>query len=54
MKKGNKTDILTSVDIQEIVIFDGKINETDEKIIYKENVKKSLFENFVGELFKVG
>ena len=54
MRKGNKTDILTSVDIQETVIFCGKVNETYEKTIYEENFEKSFFKTFVGELFKVG
>ena len=52
MRKGNKTDILTNVDIQETVIFGGKVNEIYEKTIYEKNFEKSFSKILLGSCSK--
>ena len=43
MRSGYILDTLTSVDIQEIVIFGGKVVHIYEGVIYRENFKVSPF-----------
>ena len=51
MRKGYIIDILTSVDIQEILKIGGKVIEIYEGVIYRENFKKSPFGKVIEKLF---
>ena len=42
MRNGYITQVLTSVDIQEIIKIGGRVNEIFEAVIYKENYKVIL------------
>ena len=51
MRNGYITQVLTSVDIQEIVEIGGKVIQIYEGVIYRENFKVSPFEVIIDELF---
>ena len=51
MRKGYIIDTLTSVDIQEILKIGGKVIETYEGVIYRENFKISAFGKVIEKLF---
>ena len=51
MRNGYIIDHLTSVDIQEIVKIGGKVIETYEGVIYRENFKVSPFRKVIEKLF---
>ena len=51
MRKGYIIETLTSVDIQEIVKIGGKVIETYEDVLYRENFKKSPFRKVIEKLF---
>ena len=51
MRNGYITQVLTSVDIQEIVKIGGKVIQIYEGVIYRENFKVSPFEKIFDELF---
>ena len=53
MRNGYIVDTLTSVDIQEIVKIDGKVEEIYEGVIYRENFKVSPFRKVIHILFKL-
>ena len=53
MRNGYIVDILTSVDIQEIVKIGGKIIEIYEGVIYEENFIVSPFRKVIDTLFKL-
>ena len=52
-RNGKCYDVLTSVDIQEIVRCGGKILKIYDGIVYEENFKESPFKDFVKKLFKL-
>ena len=52
LKSGNSTNILTSVDIQEIAKIDGKVFEIYGEILGKEHLKVFFLKTFVEELFQ--
>ena len=51
LRNGYIVDVLTSVDIQEIVRIGGKVIEVYEGVIYRENYKVSPFRDFIKNLF---
>ena len=51
LRNGYIVDVLTSVDIQEIVRIGGKLIEVHEGVIYRENYKVSPFRDFIKNLF---
>ena len=51
MRNGYIIDTLTSLDIQEIVKFGGKVIEIYEGVIYRENFKVSPFRQVLEKLF---
>ena len=51
MRNGYIIDILTSVDIQEIVKIGGKVIKIYEGVIYRENFKVSPFKKVIDKLF---
>ena len=51
LRNGYIIDVLTSVDIQEIVRIGGKVIEVYEGVIYRENYKVSPFRDFIKNLF---
>ena len=51
MRNGYITQVLTSVDIQEIVKFGGRVNEIFEGVTYRENFKMNPFEKVNDKLF---
>ena len=51
MRNGYIIDVLTSVDICEIVKIGGKVVEIYGGVIYRENFKVSPFRNVIGKLF---
>ena len=51
MRNGYITQVLTSVDIQEIVRFGGRVIAIYEGVIYKENFKINPFEKVITKLF---
>ena len=51
IRKRNKTDTLTSVDIQEIVKFEGLVFEINEAVIYRKNFEYPLFRRFGKKFF---
>ena len=51
MRNGYITQVLTSVDIQEIVKIGGKVIENYEGVIYRENFEKNPFEEVNTKLF---
>ena len=53
MRNGYITQVLTSVDIQEIVKIGGKIIEIYEGVIYRENYKISPFKKVIDKLFEL-
>ena len=53
MRIGYIVDVLTSVDIQEIVRSVGKVIEIHEGVIYRENFKVSPFKKVIDKLFEV-
>ena len=53
MGKGYITQVLTSVDIQEIVKIGGKLIEIYEGVIYRENYKVSPFKKLIDKLFEL-
>ena len=53
MKNGNIIDVLTSVDICEIVKIGGKVVEIYEGVLYRENFKVSPFRKVIEKLFAV-
>ena len=54
LRNGYIIDILTSVDIQEIVKIGGKVIEIFEGVIYRENFKVSPFKKVIDKLFEKG
>ena len=53
MKNGYITQVLTSVDIQEIVKIGGKVIEIYEGVIHRENFKVSPFKKVIDKLFEL-
>ena len=53
MRNGCIVDVLTSVDIQEIVKIGGKVLEISEGVFYRENFKLSPFEKVIDKLFEL-
>ena len=53
MRNGYIIDILTSVDIQEIVKIGGRVEKIYEGVIYRENFKVSPFRKVIDILFKL-
>ena len=53
MRNGYITQVLTSVDIQEIVKIGGKVIEIYEGVIYLQNYKISPFEKAMKKLFEL-
>ena len=53
MRNGYITQVLTSVDIQEIVKIGGKVIDICEGVIYRENYKVSPFKKVVDKLFEL-
>ena len=51
MRKRHIIDTLTSVDIQEVVEIGGKVVETYEGVLYRENFKVSPFRKVIEKLF---
>ena len=51
MRNGYFIDILTSVDIQEIVKIGVKVTQTYEAVIYQKNFKVSPFKKAIDKLF---
>ena len=51
MRNGYVTQVLTSVDIQEIFKIGGKVIEIYEGVIYRENFKVSPLEKIIDESF---
>ena len=51
MRNGYIIEVLTSVDIEEIVKIGGKVIQIYEGVIYRENFKVSPFEKIIDELF---
>ena len=51
MRNGYITQVLTSVDIQEIVKIGRRVIQIYEGVIYQENFKISPFEKIIDELF---
>ena len=51
MRNGYITQVLTSVDIQEIVKIGGRVNEIYEGVIYREMFKINPFEKVITKLF---
>ena len=51
MRNGYITQVVTSVDIQEIVKIGGKVIEIYEGVIYRENYKVSPFKKVIDKLF---
>ena len=51
MRNGYIIDTLTSVDICEIINFGGKVIESYEGVIYRENFKISPFRKIIEKLF---
>ena len=51
MRNGYRIDHLTSVGIQKIIKIGGKVIETYEGVIYRENFKVSPFRNVIDKLF---
>ena len=53
MRNGYITQVLTSVDTQEIVKKGGKVIQKYEGVIYRENFKLNPFEKVINEIFKL-
>ena len=53
MRNGYITQVLASVDIQEIVKIGGKVIEIYEGVIYRENYKVSPFKKVINKLFEL-
>ena len=53
MRKGYITQVLTSVDIQEIVKIGGKVIEIYDSVIYRENYEVSPFKKVIDKLFQL-
>ena len=53
MRNGHITQVLTSVDIQEIVKIGGKVIEIYEGVIYRENYFVSPFKKVIDKLFEL-
>ena len=53
MRNGYITQVLTSVDIQEIVKIGGNVIEIYEGVIYRENYKVSPFKKVIDKLFEL-
>ena len=53
MRKGYITQVLTSVDIQEIVKIGGKVEEIYEGVIYRENYKVNPFKKVIDKFFEL-
>ena len=53
MRNGYITQIMTSVDIQEIVEIGGKVIQIYEGVIYRENYKVSPFKKVINKLFEL-
>ena len=51
LTKDYKTQVLTNVEIDEIVKMGGEISNIDEGIVYKEYFKISPFKNVIEHLF---
>ena len=54
MRNGYITQVLTSVDIQEIVKIGGKVVEIYKGVIYRVNFELSPFEKIIDELIALG
>ena len=54
MRNGYTVDVLTSVDIQEVIKNGGKAIEIYEILIYRENFKLSPFRKIIEKLFTLG
>ena len=53
MRNGYITQVLTSVDIQEIVKIGGEVIEIFEGVIYREKYKVSPFKKVIDEIFEL-
>ena len=53
MRNGYITQVLTSVDIQEIVKIGGEVVQIYESVIYRENYKESPFKKVIDKLFEL-
>ena len=53
MRKGYITQVLTSIDIQEIVKIGGEVIEISEGVIYRENYKQSPFKKVIDKLLEL-
>ena len=53
MRNGYIVDVITSVDIQEIVKIGGKVIQIYESVFYRENFKVSPFKKVIDKLFIV-
>ena len=53
MRNGYITQVLTSVDIQEIVKIGGEVIEIYEGVIYRENHKLTPFKKVIDKLFEL-
>ena len=51
MRNGYITDVLTSVDICEIVKIGGKVIEIYERVLYRQNFKLSPFRKIIEKFF---
>ena len=51
MRNGYIIQVLTSVDVQEIVKIGRKVIQIYEGVIYRENFKVSPFEKIIDEIF---
>ena len=54
MRNGHITQVLTSVDIQEIIKIGGRVVQIYEGVIYRKNFEVSPFEKTIDELFALG
>ena len=54
MRNGYKKDTLTNIDIQEVNKIGGKVLEIYESVIYRENLRVSLFTEVIDKIFASG
>ena len=52
MRNGYIVDVLTSVDMQEIVKTGGKVIQICEGVLYRENFKVSPFKKVIDKIFE--
>ena len=53
MRNGHIVDVLTSVDIQEVVEIVGEVIKFFEGVLYRQNSKVSLFNKVIDKLFEI-